>query len=114
MIYTQQVYGVHSPILFTPSSAYDENAVLNIDNYYHEENIGIFNNEHQHYEGMLEEEVKELAHQEGAEETVFNSEETLKEDTPMVREVLKVQEYDGINCTNQQHPLQSQNTRLVY
>ena len=39
---------------------------------------------------MLEEEVKEIA-----EETYFNSEsESLVEETPFVREVLRVQEFD--------------------
>ena len=49
---------------------------------------------------MLEEEVKEIA-----EETFFNSEEeSLVEDTPLVWEVLRVQEFDNTaQMFSQQH-----------
>ena len=48
--------------------------------------------QHEVYEDeMLEEEVKELAADVAPEETVFNSEDI---QTPMAREVLRVQEYE--------------------
>ncbi len=49
---------------------------------------------------MLEEEVKEIA-----EETFFNSDsESLKEETPLVRDFLRVQEFDNaVQIFSQQH-----------
>lgn len=55
--------------------------------YYQEDDIGIFNHQEPNYDDLLEEEVKEIA-----EETFFNSEE--ESETPLVREVLRVQEFD--------------------
>ena len=68
--------------------------------YYQEDEIGIFNHQEPNYDDMLEEEVKEIA-----EETFFNSEgESLLEETPLVREDLRVQEFDNTaQMFSQQH-----------
>lgn len=83
--------------MFTPSShPLEEKSVMDDEyqqqHYYQQEDdIGIFNHQEPNYDDLLEEEVKEIA-----EETFFNSEaDSQVEETPLVREVLRVQEFDN-------------------